>query len=180
MSNEEMFFSVDVEASGPIPGEYSMLSLGCCLVENQKEMFYCELKPITEQYVPEALEIGGFDLQMLKSSGREPSEAMEDFENWVKHIAANRRAVCVGFNVSFDWQFINYYLHRYLGSNVFGIGALDIKAYYMGFAKTSWDATRSSKIAEQYKPVDWAKNVHNALQDAIYQAEMFRRMRQAS
>jgi ribonuclease T len=32
MNEREIYFSVDIEASGPIPGEYSMLSLGACLV----------------------------------------------------------------------------------------------------------------------------------------------------
>jgi hypothetical protein len=43
----DTFISVDVEASGPIPGEFSMLSLGACLVGQPTTSFYVELKLIT-------------------------------------------------------------------------------------------------------------------------------------
>ena len=38
----------------------------------------------------------------------------------------------VGFNASFDWSFVNWYFHKFVGTNPFGVAALDIKAYYMG------------------------------------------------
>jgi len=43
--------------------------------------------------------------------------------------------VFVGFNALFDWSFVNYYLHRYPGENLFGFAALDIKSMYMGAMK---------------------------------------------
>lgn len=43
---KEVFISVDIEASGPIPGEYSLLSIGACMVDNPDESFYAELKPV--------------------------------------------------------------------------------------------------------------------------------------
>jgi ribonuclease T len=178
MPQEEAFFSVDVEASGPIPGEFSMLSLGCSLVTDPEKTFYCELKPISEKVVAEALRVSGFDLQALRQSGRDPALAMAEFESWVTATSGSRKPLCVGFNASFDWQFINYYFHRYLGRNVFGIGAIDIKSYYMGLERTAWDATRSSQIKSAYKS-DYAEgsgSSHNALKDAIQQAAMFRRM----
>ena len=43
----ELYFSVDIESAGPIPGVYSMLSLGACVVNDTSQTFYVELKPIT-------------------------------------------------------------------------------------------------------------------------------------
>ena len=40
----------------------------------------------------------------------------------------------VGFNATFDWAFVNFYFHQYLGENPFGIGGIDIKSYYMGLS----------------------------------------------
>jgi hypothetical protein len=37
--NTEQYYSVDVESSGPIPGKYSMLSLGACLVGQASHFF---------------------------------------------------------------------------------------------------------------------------------------------
>lgn len=47
---DEEFISVDIEASGPIPGEYSMLSIGACQVDNIDNAFYVELRPISNAY----------------------------------------------------------------------------------------------------------------------------------
>ena len=47
---------VDIEADGPIPGDYSMVSFGAVVVEPGLERtFYGELRPISEKFVPEVL-----------------------------------------------------------------------------------------------------------------------------
>ncbi|HKD36799.1 MAG TPA: hypothetical protein VKB78_08355 [Pirellulales bacterium] len=52
---------VDVEADGPIPGDYSMVSFGAIVVEPALDKaFYGKLKPISEKWIPEALEVSGF------------------------------------------------------------------------------------------------------------------------
>jgi hypothetical protein len=44
-------FMVDVEFDGPIPGNYSMIYIGCVLVEEPlKRTFTAKLKPISEDY----------------------------------------------------------------------------------------------------------------------------------
>jgi hypothetical protein len=44
----ERYFSVDIESSGPIPGKYSMLSLGACAVDDPDVAFYVEFKPTSQ------------------------------------------------------------------------------------------------------------------------------------
>ena len=51
----EILISVDIEASGPIPGEYSMLALGACVVGAPEQSFYVELKPLHGGFQEEAL-----------------------------------------------------------------------------------------------------------------------------
>jgi ribonuclease T len=170
----EAYVSVDIEASGPIPGEYSLLSLGACLVESPKITFYAELRPITDRFVPEALKVGGLSLERLRNQGRDPAEVMAALRDWLEEVARGRRAICVGFNASFDWSFVNWYFHIFLGTNPFGIGALDIKAYYMGFSGVAWAETSSSRLPKEFQPS--RALTHNALDDAIAQAEIFRRM----
>lgn len=170
----EVYISVDIEASGPIPGTYSMLSLGAALVADPDVSFYVELKPISKEAVPEALEVSGFDLEELERSGTVPEEAMRRFSAWIEEVVQGRKAVLVGFNASFDWAFVNWYFHMYLGENPFGIGALDIKAYYMGLAGCAWGETTSSQLPEQLKPPSEAS--HHALDDAQHQGEIFARL----
>jgi hypothetical protein len=84
----------------------------------------------------------------------------------------NERLVFAGFNAPFDWSFVNYYFHKFSGGNPFGFTALDIKALYMGATGCRWDDTRSSKVAEKLKPT--LTGTHDALHDALYQAEVLR------
>jgi DNA polymerase III epsilon subunit-like protein len=175
--HEEVFISVDVEAAGPIPGEYSMLSLGACLVDAAGEAFACTFRPINLNFVPEALKVTGLSLDELKKSGRAPEEGMGAFATWIsEHCPSNAKPVFVGLNAPFDWSFVNYYFHRFMGENPFGFTALDIKAYFMGVTGCSWNDTRSSAIAKLVSPVQ--KGNHDALDDARYQAELFRLIRE--
>ncbi len=172
MKDKENFISVDIESSGPIPGEYSLLSIGACLLSDPEESFYTELRPDSQKYDPDAVAITGLDLAYLSLFGLPPFEAMTQFNSWINSVSKpKQRTIFVGFNASFDWSFINYYFHKYLGFNPFGYTAIDIKSYYMGLNKCSWEETKSSKIVEKLCP--HRRNNHNALEDSKFQAELF-------
>lgn len=172
----EIFISVDVETAGPIPGEYSLLSIGACRVNAPSHTFMCELKPINHNADPQALLVTGLSLDVLRRRGLDPQVAMQRFEDWLRGgISADELLVFVGLNAPFDWSFVNYYFHRFLGRNPFGFTALDIKAYYMGVTGCRWSDTRSSQIARSLN-VELASN-HEALHDAQYQAELFQLLR---
>jgi ribonuclease T len=170
----ECFISVDIETAGPIPGEYSMLSLGACLVGRRDEGFYAELKPLNSNAVPDALKVTGFDLAELGRAGQRPEDVMSNLRAWVASVGAGTSPVFVGFNAGFDWSFVNWYFHRFLGENPFGFAPLDIKSYYMGLTGCSWAETKSSRIRAEYRPA--IPGNHQALADARVQAEMFERM----
>lgn len=173
----EVLISVDVETSGPIPGEYSMLSIGACLVDTPETSFERTLKPLNRNADPEALAVTGLSLEELEQNGAEPRQAMTEFNAWVKAACCEGDVpVFVGLNAPFDWSFVNYYFHRFHGENPFGFTALDIKAYYMGVVGCSWRDTRSSAMARRLYPAQ--RGNHNAVQDAVYQAELFRLTRE--
>lgn len=65
-TNTEIYISVDVETSGPFPPDFSMLSLGACVVGQPKVAFYAELRPISDQVIPEAIGVVGKPLSILK------------------------------------------------------------------------------------------------------------------
>lgn len=177
MSNEELYISVDIEASGPIPGEYSMLSLGACVVGQPDQAIYLELKPDSPRHDPEAVGVTGFDLLELAVTGIAPLQAMQRLAEWLDNISSpDQRAVFVGLNAPFDWSFVNYYFHKYVGKNPFGFAALDIKAYYMGAFNLDWKQTKSSHMSASLLPQ--TSPTHNALDDARYQAELFQLMLQ--
>jgi DNA polymerase III epsilon subunit-like protein len=173
--NLEHFISVDIEAAGPIPGEYSMLSLGACSVDNTGQSFLLEFQPINLNSDPNALKVAGISLEELQLRGVPPAIAMEQFRAWIEEtVGSQGTPVFVGFNAPFDWSFVNYYFHRFLGSNPFGFAGLDIKAFYMGKYGTQWRDTKSSKIAAALHIPE--QGDHNALHDAVYQARLFQAM----
>jgi ribonuclease T len=175
MSMPEMYFSVDIEANGPIPGEYSMTALGACVVGRPEEAFYAELKPLHDRFDPKALAIGGLSMDRLRETGEEPSAAMRRFVDWVRDVAGqDHRPVLVAFNATFDWMFVHWYLIKHVGWSPFGISGLDMKAFYMGMTGEPWSATRKKDVTGQFPSS--LPHTHNALDDAREQAEIFQKM----
>lgn len=176
-TKQEVFISVDVETAGPIPGEFSMLTLGACCVDDPSKTFACSFKPINKNFVPEALQVTGLSLEKLFDEGLAPDIAMQKFAAWVGSLSIDGQIpVFVGLNAPFDWSFVNYYFHRFAGANPFGFTAVDIKALFMGATGCTWQDTRSSAIARRVQPT--LQGDHDALHDALYQAELFRLVRQ--
>jgi DNA polymerase III epsilon subunit-like protein len=171
----EVFISVDIESSGPIPGDYSMLSLGACIVGSNDQGFYAEFKPLNDNAVPEAMKVSGFDLAQLTETGERPEIAMKKLVAWMKEVAGDAKPVFVGFNAGFDWSFVNWYFIHFFNDNPFGFAPLDIKSYYMGLTGCRWEDTKSSRIRPECQPAKAGD--HNALNDARAQSEMFEKMR---
>ena len=177
----EIYFSIDVETAGPIPPDYSMLSIGACVVGNPRAQFYIELQPLNDNYTEAARKTGGFDLAELRARGTEPRAAMQQFADWVNENAREARAVFVGFNAPFDWSFVNYYFVKFLGAhkNPFGHSALDIKSYFMGAYGTTFAETSMRCMPPEIHPPNTPLS-HNALEDAVQQAKIFVRLLEQS
>jgi ribonuclease T len=167
--------SVDVETAGPNPGQYSLLSIGACLVVQPGNTFYVELQPVNREMTPEAFAVHRLSLERLAERGLPPAEAMARFEAWLAaEVPAGLRPIFVAFNAPFDWMFVNDYFHRYLGRNPFGHTALDLKAYYMGLKGIPWSETFMRYVGPRY--LGGRQLTHHALRDAQDQAEIFRKM----
>jgi DNA polymerase III epsilon subunit-like protein len=175
-NRREVYISVDVESAGPYPGQYSLLSIGACTLDEPPSTFYVELQPVNRNSTSGAQAIHQLDLEHLAQIGRRPADAMRAFNDWLAQVApANRsRPVFVAFNAAFDWMFVNEYFQRYLGRNPFGHTALDIKAFFMGLHGVRWSETGLEQVAAHYK-CDW-ELIHHALDDALNQALLFKRM----
>ena len=89
------YIMVDIESDGPIPGDYSMISFGAVLVDEKLDRtFYGKLKPISEQWIPEALNVSGHTRTECLAFD-EPKKVMEDFKAWIKANSKGRPILLV-------------------------------------------------------------------------------------
>ena len=172
ISKDEIFISVDVETSGPNPGNFSLLAIGACLVHDPEESFYIEVKPVNTAFTAEAIKVSQLDLEDLRQNGQTPQEAMRRFAAWVNAVTPpGYDPIFLAFNAAFDWMFVNDYFYRYLGYNPFGYKALDIKSFYMGASGVSFSKTSMKELYNKYPNIRQLS--HHALQDAQDQARIF-------
>ncbi|WP_199487727.1 3'-5' exonuclease family protein [Actinomadura spongiicola] len=140
-----------------------------------KDTFYAELKPITDTYVPEAVAVSGLKHDRLAAEGRDPAEAMNAASAWVAEVAATAGAspVLVAYPLGFDWMFLYWYWMRFTDTgSPFGHSRhLDLKTLYATKANTM--VTRSTKRQMPAELLSDRPHTHNALDDAIEQAELF-------
>lgn len=185
MTNHDVYISADIEADGPIPGRYSMLSFGLVVAATfdgetfaprvEGETFYRELKPIGEHYLPEAIAASGLDRDELLRAGAEPAQAMRDATSWVESVAAGARPVLVGYPVVFDWMFLHWYFVAFCGESPFGFsGALDMKTIYQQKAHVPLDAAGRNDLPAELRAA--RPHTHNALDDAREQGEIFNKL----
>lgn len=184
----ELYFSIDVETDGPIPGDCNMVSVGASvcgstmLGEGFRRIdggpsFYRELRTefLGDEKTREWLAGQGFTVNGPEAI--DPDAAMSHFKHWVLRMSEEREArpVFVAYPLSFDWSFTHWYFEHFLGyrSDPFGFSnALDIKtAFSMKSGRGLLGSTKKS-MPDSVKKVKTA-HTHNALDDAIGQGELF-------
>jgi hypothetical protein len=154
---------VDVEADGPIPGDYSMICFGAVVVEDGLDRtFYGRLKPISDFWKETALRVCGFSREDTLAFDP-PEEVMSRFLSWLDGLQANR-LVFVSDNNGFDWQFMNWYFHHFLTQNPFGYSSQNLGSLYKGLVKdTSMNFKHLRQTRHTHHPVDDAKGNAEAL-----------------
>jgi len=195
----EIYISVDIESDGPIPGDYSMVSIGAAVAGymttdgevvkldggDPQNQFYAEIKPISEQWIGEAFAIGlftgfkGEDLEAKRAyivdHGLEPEEAMTAFSDWVAESISRHKARCAVFAaypLGFDWMWTYWYLVKFSkNGSPFGHSRhIDIKSLYAGKAHATVSRSTKRNIPKAFIPA--TKHTHMALDDAIEQGEL--------
>jgi len=180
----DVYFSADVETDGPIPGPFSILSFALVYAgrfdgsrferaRDPRLTFYRELKPISDSFDPEALRVNGLDRDRLIKSGQDPEQAMTDACLWIRDVASSDRPVLVAYPLSFDWSWLYWYFVRFSAQgSPFGYSrCFDIKTAVAVKRRIPIAAAGRSQLSEPLRSD--RKHSHNALDDAIEQAEIF-------
>lgn len=163
------WFIIDVEADGKAPGLFSMVSFGAVRVDRDLQTtFYGETRPISDNWVPEALAVSKID-RTTHESYEDPAITMRRFAQWVKENSVDK-PIMVSDNPAFDYQFINYYMLAYTGDNPFGHSARRIGDIYSGLVKnlrasSGWKKYRKTK--HTHHPVDDAKGNAEAVLELV-------------
>jgi hypothetical protein len=159
---------VDIESDGPIPGDYSMISFGAVLVNEQLDQnFYGKLKPISEKFIHEALAVSGHTRQETFSFD-DPMQVMSNFKSWIQQTSRDR-PIFISDNNGFDWMFICWYFHHFLGTNPFGFSSQNLGSLYKGIEKDTF---------KTFKHLRRTKHSHNPVQDAKGNAEALLTMKE--
>lgn len=187
VSMKDIYFSTDIEADGPIPGPYSMSSIGMVIagwrnedgtyvnadMDANENQFYAELKPISHLFIPEAAAVAGLNRETLEAEGQFPESIMKVLNAWVQNRckALGGRPVFLAYPLSYDWMWFYWYSMKFAGESAFGhSGALDIKTAYAVTADVAL-----GKATKRYIPrslMSSRKHTHNALDDAKEQGEL--------
>ncbi|WP_317196830.1 3'-5' exoribonuclease [Edaphocola aurantiacus] len=168
--NDEImpYVMVDIESDGPIPGDYSMICFGAVLVEEPLDKtFYGQLKPISAQFIPEALAVSGFSRAETETFA-DPAEVMNAFAQWLSKNVKGQ-PIFISDNNGFDWMFICWYFHHFTGKNPFGFSSQNLGSLYKGMQKDMF---------QNFKHLRRTRHTHNPVDDARGNAEALLTMKQ--
>ena len=153
------YVMVDIEADGPIPGDYSMISFGAIVVEPQlSRVFSARLRPISDRWVPAALAVSKVSREETLLY-EEPGPVMERFGAWVSALP---RPMFISDNNGFDWMFVCWYFHHFTGKNPFGFSSQNLGSLYKGLVQDTFAS---------FKHLRRTKHTHDPVDDARGNAE---------
>jgi len=144
-----------------------MVSFGAIRVDEKLETtFFGQCAPISSVWQDAALAISKIT-RKTHLTYPPPVLAITNFDNWVAETSGGQQPVFITDNLAFDWMWMNYYLHRFSGRNVFGWSGRRIGDIYAGMHKD---------MRAGWKHLRRARHDHNPVNDALGNAEALLRM----
>ena len=178
---QELYVSTDVEADGPIPGPFSLLSFASVAFLADKTVigaFSARLETLPGATThPETMAFWRKHPEAWEACRRDPQPpavAMKSYAAWLRSLPG--LPVFVGYPATYDFAFIYWYLMRFAEECPFGHHGLDIRTYAMAMLGTGYK--ESGKDAMPKRWFDEAPHTHNALDDAVEQGRLFCNMLQ--
>ncbi len=173
---EETYFSVDIEADGPLPGPNSMLSFGVAAFREDgtlASVYEANLDTLPGAR-PDPKTMAWWATQpqawtACRRNLRPPSEVMPEFVKWVKSVSSI--PVFVGYPATFDFLFMYTYMLLFAGESPFSFSALDIKSFAMAVLGKPYRQTTKRNMPKRW--FGETRHTHVALDDAIEQGKLF-------
>jgi len=157
------YIMVDIESDGPIPSDYSMVALGAILVNDALDTtFYGRLRPISDHFRPGDLAVSGLTRAETLTFD-DPRQVMSDFADWIAAVCPGL-PIFISDNNGFDFMFVNWYFHHFLGTNPFGHSSQNLGSLYKGLVGDTFKNFKHlRKTAHTHHPVDDARGNAEAL-----------------
>jgi DNA polymerase III epsilon subunit-like protein len=175
------YFCIDIEASGPVPALYDMISLGAVAVASDAKgqlvkgaTFYVEIRPEGPRVDAGAMKINGLNIDTLRREGRPRREALLELAEYTKlNTKRGTKPVFVGHNAPFDWSFVSWCYAAEDLPNPYGYKALDTKALATGKLGIHWFDSNKEVLEKMLAlPPEDLSLKHRADYDALYQADI--------
>jgi hypothetical protein len=173
----ELYISLDVEADGPCPGLFSMLSFGMAAFTLDKQLvgtFSRNLQRLDDAQLDDRTMTWWQtpENEAAYAATREdaiaPRAAMLEARTWLEAMRRFGRPLICGAPSGFDFTFLYYYFQRELGTSPIGFVSLDLRSYAAAVLKRQY-----RQVGKNSFPADWLSDAlvhtHVALDDAIEQ-----------
>ncbi|MGP6159208.1 MAG: 3'-5' exoribonuclease domain-containing protein [Vulcanimicrobiaceae bacterium] len=173
----EIYVSTDIEANGPCPGLFSMLSFGMAAFTIEKQLvgtFSRNLELLPDADVDERTSLWWAQAENAQAYQKsrenlvEPYVAMAACKSWLEELRRFGRPIICGAPSGFDFTFIYYYFQRELRESPVGFASLDLRSYAAAVMKRQY-----RQVGKRQFPPEWIDeglpHTHVALDDAIEQ-----------
>lgn len=173
----ELYISCDIEANGPCPGLFSMLSFGLAAFTLDKQListFSRNLELLDGAEVDERTMNWWAQTDQAEAYKRcreelvSPRAAMVEAKAWLDEMRRFGKPIVCGAPSGFDFTFMYYYFQRFLGESPIGFASLDLRTYAAAVMKRQY-----RHVGKRQYPQEWIDaglpHTHVALDDAIEQ-----------
>ncbi len=173
----EIYVVTAIETDGPIPGPCSLLSFASAAYTRDKVLhatFSANLERLPDaEGDPSRIAWWKSQPEAWAVCRHEPEPVvatMQRYADWLVGLPSH--PVYVGNPAAIGYAFINWYLHRFTGSNPMGRGALDMRTLAMALVHRPY---RQSKL--RFMPESWTRDVAPrtcvVLDDALASGKLF-------
>lgn len=188
--NNEVYFSIDVEATGPIAGKHSILQLATTAFTkddllgtwsaNLEELPGAGWDPATKAWwnkQDQAI------FTKIRQNLQKPGTATRDWDRWVRSFGS-RPKVAVASPTGYDWTLLAYYIYSFIPGwdaedrTPFKHRCLDIRSYSAAYLNKGYLESSKADL-EHLRPKNIPHN-HDAAQDSLEQAVFFQNLLKAN
>lgn len=182
MTDNSTYISIDVEATGPIPGVFSMISLGAAAYDSDGNCL--DTFEVNIEELPDALrdastmEFWAHNKEAWDYATQDPQDPHKAIEAFAVWLESFNKPTAVAYPAGFDFTHVFWYLHKFAKRSPLSFSCLDIKSYAAALLNIPY-----RRVTKNDMPDSWFSSrphTHKALDDALEQGDLFFNMRKAN